>query len=341
MSKPEPLVPAHVNLRDFQFMPLEVGRLLESETWIQAAHEPFLGHALISLWCAAWHEVPAGSLPANRIVLARKAHRTPAEFEAIAERVLAGFVECSDGRLYHPVIAEKALEAWEKRRDGKARTAAATAAAAEAKRKRRESVTDSDSVRDGSVTDEKGREGKGENTPPAPLPGGASVRKRKAKPRLDAKGQADFTPGFLLFWGAYPSKVGKQAAWDSWRRDITEIGIEELAEVIVKDVTKRAAEDDGWRRGYVPNPATYLNQRRWNDDIKRAPEAPPPASKPFAAANPGGSSPRVEDTPQRRLEGAISYATHMVDVVKEWDKQKAVEYLRPYRMAVKAAEAGQ
>ncbi|MGD9643781.1 MAG: DUF1376 domain-containing protein, partial [Elusimicrobiales bacterium] len=149
MSKPEPLVPAHVNLRDFHFMPLEVGRLLDSETWIQAAHQPFLGHALISLWCAAWHEVPAGSLPANRVVLARKAHRTPAEFEEIADLALAGFIECSDGRLYHPVIAEKAKEAWEKRRDSKARTAAATAAASEARR-RKSTVTDivTDSVTD-------------------------------------------------------------------------------------------------------------------------------------------------------------------------------------------------
>lgn len=335
MSKPDPLVPAHVNLRDFPFMPLEVGRLLDSETWIQAAHQPYLGHALISLWCAAWHEVPAGSLPANRLVLARKAHRTPAEFEQIAELVLAGFVECSDGRLYHPVIAEKAIEAWQKRRDGKARTAAATAAAAEAKRMRRGPVTESDGVRDGSVTDGKGREGNGDNTPPSPLTG--AVRpKRKPKARLDANGGGEFTPGFLLFWEAYPSKIGKQAAWDSWRRDIAEIGIEEMAAVIVKDVTKRAAEDDRWLRGFVPNPATYLNQRRWNDDITRAPEPPPPANKPFTAVNPGGGSPRVEDTPQRRLEGAISYATHMVEVVKEWDKEKAVEYLRPYRMAVKA-----
>ena len=61
-----PLTPSSMDLRDFQFMPLDVRRLLTSETWIEAADDPKLGHALVCLWCESWHQVPAGSLPDNR-----------------------------------------------------------------------------------------------------------------------------------------------------------------------------------------------------------------------------------------------------------------------------------
>jgi len=33
-TRPAPLVPAEVDLRDFAFMPLDVRRLLTSETWV-------------------------------------------------------------------------------------------------------------------------------------------------------------------------------------------------------------------------------------------------------------------------------------------------------------------
>ena len=107
-----PLTPEECDLRDFAFMPLDVRRLLTSETWIEAADDPKLGHALVSLWCESWQQVPAGSLPNNERVLARVAMCDAPEWERIRERALEGWQLCSDGRLYHPVVAEKAREAW-------------------------------------------------------------------------------------------------------------------------------------------------------------------------------------------------------------------------------------
>src|SRR3954451_3833084 len=107
-----PFTAADMDLRDFQFMPLDVRRLLTSETWIEAADDPKLGHALVCLWCESWHQVPAGSLPDHPRVLARLALCEAGEWERIKDRALDGWVRCSDGRLYHPVVAEKALEAW-------------------------------------------------------------------------------------------------------------------------------------------------------------------------------------------------------------------------------------
>lgn len=111
--RPPALTPPGCDLRNFLRMPMEVGRLLASETWIEAADEPRLGHALISLWCEAWRQVPAGSLPNIERTLQRLSMCPNArEWAAIRDRALAGWHLCTDGRLYHPVVSEMALEAW-------------------------------------------------------------------------------------------------------------------------------------------------------------------------------------------------------------------------------------
>jgi hypothetical protein len=107
-----PLTPPDCDLRDFGYMPLDVRRLLTSDTWLEAADDPKLGHVLICLWAESWHQVPAGSLPDNDRVLARFAMCDGSEWGRLRERAMKDWRLCSDGRLYHPVVAEKALEGW-------------------------------------------------------------------------------------------------------------------------------------------------------------------------------------------------------------------------------------
>lgn len=120
----EPLVPAHIDLRDFAFMPLDVARLRDSAIVDEVSGDEF--RAAILLWCAAWHQVPAGSLPNDPKQLSKFAGygRVVDEWAKVSEGALYGWVECSDGRLYHPVIAEKAIEAWEKKSEYTERSAA-------------------------------------------------------------------------------------------------------------------------------------------------------------------------------------------------------------------------
>lgn len=131
--KPYPLVPPEVDLRDFGFMPLDVATLMSSSLWVKAKKDPRVGHAAVSLWCRSWHEVPAASLPNDDELLADFAGCDEVEFARIKERVLANFVLCTDGRLYHEHVAKKALEAWDAKLARLERTRAATAAR-EAKR---------------------------------------------------------------------------------------------------------------------------------------------------------------------------------------------------------------
>ncbi|WP_320338762.1 DUF1376 domain-containing protein [Burkholderia seminalis] len=109
---PNPLTPADCDLRDFPFMPLDVQRLCDSD--LAALESPEACWAALLLWSKSWHQVPAASLPDDDRVLAKFTgyQRAPAAWQAIREGALRGWIKCSDGRLYHPVVAEKANEGW-------------------------------------------------------------------------------------------------------------------------------------------------------------------------------------------------------------------------------------
>jgi hypothetical protein len=110
---PSPLVPAEVDLRDFQYMELDVRVLRDSRFAAQVSGDGF--RAGVLLWCAAWHQVPAGSVPDDDIELANLAGygRFVKEWRKVRDQALMQFTKCSDGRLYHATVCEKALQAWD------------------------------------------------------------------------------------------------------------------------------------------------------------------------------------------------------------------------------------
>lgn len=107
-----PLTPPDADLQDFPFMPLHVARLRDSDLAAEA-HPEGCWYAVL-LWAASWHQEPAGSLPDNDAVLTRLCGlgRDVRTFRKRRDDALRGFVLCSDGRLYHPVVAEQVLAAW-------------------------------------------------------------------------------------------------------------------------------------------------------------------------------------------------------------------------------------
>jgi hypothetical protein len=122
---PEPLTPADCDLTDFKFMPLEVVRLRKSKAWLFAKREPEIGFYAINLWAMSWHEVPAASLEDDDDALADYAMCNPERWPEVREKVLRGWVKCSDGRLYHATVAEKAKESWERKQEQRHKTEAA------------------------------------------------------------------------------------------------------------------------------------------------------------------------------------------------------------------------
>ncbi|MFT9253830.1 MAG: DUF1376 domain-containing protein [Acetobacter okinawensis] len=117
---PAPMTPPQSDLRGLPFMPLDTCRLLDSDLFALSTGDGF--KCAVALWCKAWQQVPAGSLPHNERVLA---HLSGAggRWPALRAMALHGWVVCSDGRLYHPVIAQKANQAWKARLAQRARAA--------------------------------------------------------------------------------------------------------------------------------------------------------------------------------------------------------------------------
>ncbi len=83
---------------------------------------------------------------------------------------------------------------------------------------------------------------------------------------------------FDRFWIVYPKKVGKDAARAAWEKRTPS---EALTVAILAAVEAQKASYQWQRDGgqFIPNPATWLNQGRWQDEI-----APPPPKTEDVAA---------------------------------------------------------
>ncbi len=70
---------------------------------------------------------------------------------------------------------------------------------------------------------------------------------------------------FEEFWAAWPSskrKVGKAAVLVKWEKG----GLDEVADVIIANINDLKSSEQ-WTSGFEPAPMTYINQRRWEDEM--------------------------------------------------------------------------
>lgn len=76
------------------------------------------------------------------------------------------------------------------------------------------------------------------------------------------------TATFEGFWKLYPRKVNKQGALKSWHAE----GCDRVANLVLADLTRRLADESWTKEGgkFIPHPTTYLNQRRWEEEISVA-----------------------------------------------------------------------
>lgn len=103
----------------------------------------------------------------------------------------------------------------------------------------------------------------------------ADAKQMPASAHLDGDGDGDDTPPnppegvsafdrFDRFWRQYPKKVGKDAARKAFgKRNPDDALLAMMLSAIVLQ-----ASSEGWKREngrFIPNPATWLNQGRWQD----------------------------------------------------------------------------
>lgn len=73
---------------------------------------------------------------------------------------------------------------------------------------------------------------------------------------------------FDQFWKSYPKKIGKGAARKAFEKGKCAAKIAAIIRAIEKQCTSDQWRKDGGQ--FIPNPATWLNQERWEDEVKIA-----------------------------------------------------------------------
>jgi hypothetical protein len=71
---------------------------------------------------------------------------------------------------------------------------------------------------------------------------------------------------FDIFWKEYPKKVGKKDAFKAWKRakDMPPVNM-------IVAVVRKQKQSEQWRKDngqFIPNPATWINQGRWDDELR-------------------------------------------------------------------------
>lgn len=78
---------------------------------------------------------------------------------------------------------------------------------------------------------------------------------------LDAPTPTEYTAEFETWWRLYPSKTGKRAAFDAWRKAKRKATVEALTIGVQQYARTRRV-----REGVIKNGSTWLNQECWLDE---------------------------------------------------------------------------
>ncbi len=238
------------------------------ELEIEPAH--MLG-LLTSFWLWALDNAPSGSLGgiSNRMIArAAQWNGSPDIFvEAMANAGLldeanGGELEIHDWYEY----AGKLIDQREAEKNRSKRRRAAAAASTSDDRR-----TTAGQAVDGTADDQKKTAGRVKQTRPKqsrPEQTRETEGDLPPSPQTEAKADAQ-EHRFVEFWEQYPKKVGKKAAQTSWKRLKPDAA---LFEHIMQAIASAKASDQWNREGgrFIPNPATWLNQGRWDDELPTA-----------------------------------------------------------------------
>lgn len=250
----DPMTPPDCDLRGLAFMPLDVVRLGDSDLVALSTGEEF--KAAVMLWCKAWLQVPAASLPDDDRILAHLSGAAT-RWSKVKAVALRGWVLCSDGRLYHPVVAEKAREAWAFRLRQRERSARGNAI-----RWASPPESPQPSPRGSPPASPDDRKGQGQGQ------GHKDTSLRSVSPARGARSDA----GFEEFWRLYPRKVGKGQARKAWPRAVAAAGspqaITDGLRVLLHTLDMR---EEG---RFCPHASTWLNGERWLDHAEPEPDQP-------------------------------------------------------------------
>jgi biotin operon repressor len=91
----------------------------------------------------------------------------------------------------------------------------------------------------------------------------------------------EFAQAWELFWKAYPVKKNKSRAMTTFKSK----KLYKQIDVILKHIEQSTKTDKKWLDGYIPHPSTYLNGKRWEDEIETVTGFDQSPSKPYVSNN--------------------------------------------------------
>lgn len=112
--------------------------------------------------------------------------------------------------------------------------------------------------------------------------------------KKEVKQQTD--DSFASFWKAYPRKVKKQDAYKLWCKLKPD---DSLLQAILKDLERKKKGEWKDNEKYIPHPTTYLNQRRWEDEVDTGEE--PPREIPWWELTPKEQEQRARELEERGI----------------------------------------
>lgn len=109
MTDPRPApYPADTRAKGWRFG-LDVDRIRLLDGWALAGNGVACGYILM-MFLEAWRQFPCGSLPNDDLQIGSLIGVKPREFARHRHSLMRDWYLASDGRLYHPVIADQVLE---------------------------------------------------------------------------------------------------------------------------------------------------------------------------------------------------------------------------------------
>lgn len=242
--------PADTRAKGFRFE-LDYERILQSDTWALASmrQRPLL----LMAWFVAWQQTPCGSLPDSDELIAVRLGMEIGDFHQNRSILLRGWEKAEDGRLYHPVVSEMVLEMLARK---------GREAQRKADYRTKLKASNVPQLSHGTDTGQTRESGGSDDT-------GTGTCTKKSKPNCSPSASESADDGFATFWQQYPKKVAKPQALKAWKKQKPDLA------ACLTALNAAGASVDWQKDGgqYIPHPATWLNSRRWEDEISAAQSA--------------------------------------------------------------------
>jgi hypothetical protein len=246
---------------------LNVEKLMASE--LVAVSSPKIIAAALFVWCRAWKQIPAASLPDDDRVIAAFARLSLGSFRKHRDQILHGFIKCCDGRLYHRFLSQEATRAYARKLAYRAKLSTDSKRLQKWRHTRKETrdktrcETDDATAYETRYVAERQGQGQGQ------------LLRKKENILVEPVGSPRSKPsddGFDQFWNLCPKKVQKGRARKAWIKALLRTSQITICEAMAKYALARAGQDDQ----FTLHPATWLNSECWLDQPPQTNGAAPP-----------------------------------------------------------------